>query len=249
MNPPFEKPNYTARTLGDRCIVSCGTEPHYFEQLHATKEYCTKYAPEAWQLFYYGYPDGCPPQSQHQYAFKIKALERAFDAGFASVLWLDTAFQPIASLAPLWKEVDEHGWYIQGQGDALLGNWCSDIALHTFGITRDVAMGIQLCYSGMVALKLNHTIGEEIFKRWVKSYYAGTFDGPHLNDPLSPTRPWGQKLAGHCSTDPRCQGHRHDESALSFILWEMGLTPRHEPFLTLSDDNGFIGHHRKLLCP
>lgn len=35
----------------------------------------------------------------------------------------------------------------------------------------------------------------------------------------------GLKWAGHCANDPRCEGHRHDESALSFVLHEFGLKP------------------------
>jgi len=248
MNPPFWNPRSEDRKISDRCIVSCGTEPHYFEQLHATREYCTKYVPEAWQLFYYGYPDGCPTQIERQYAFKIYALRRAFAAGFAELLWIDTAFQPIGSVGPLWREMNEHGWYIQAQGDAMLGNWCSDVALARFGITRGLAMGIPLCYSGLVGLNIRHETGNRIYRRWCELYDEGTFDGPHENADVD-TEAWGNKLRGRCSTDQRCQGHRHDESALSYILFEMGLEPRREPFIDMGQGVGFIGHHRKLICP
>ncbi len=247
MNPPFWKPDFVDRNIGDRIIVSCGTEPHYFEQLHSTREHCTKYVPEAWQLFYYGYPDGCPPQHARQYAFKIYALERAFAAGFAELVWLDAAFQPIASVEPLWREMTLHGWYVHVQGDAVLGNWCGDYALSVFGITRDVAMTIPLCYSGLVGLNVRHATGNRIYQRWCELFRQGTFDGPHLNQPGT-WEPWGNKFAGPCSSDPRCTGHRHDEAALSYILWEMGLTPRHEPFIEINGQPGFIGHHRKLVC-
>src|SRR6185369_4818723 len=247
MNPAFWSPTSAKRTLGDRCIVSAGTEPKYYEQLHSTRLHCTKYAPEAWQLFYYGYPDGCPRQSQRQYAFKIFALERVVAAGFPIALWLDSAFQPVGSLKPLWEEIEEQGWYIQKQGDAVLGNWCSDAALAIFGISRDKAMEVPLCYSGLVGLNLRKPTGDQIWTHWKDLYEKGAFDGPHQHVYGMSPGPWGDKLQAHCSEDARCLGHRHDESALSFILYDMGLEPRTEPFLRIDRPVGFIGHHVELV--
>ncbi len=249
MNPAFINPMGRDRTLQDKCIVSCGTESHYYEALHSTRLHCAQHVPEAWQLFYYGYPDGCPTQAQSQYAFKIFALRRVCDAGFNTMLWMDTAFQPIASISPLWEEIRAKGWYIQQQGDAVLGNWCSDRALQIFGICRDEAMQIPLCYSGLVGLNVKSWTGAKIWADWQELYERGSFDGPHQNTPGRGAHPWGYKLAAECSTDPRCQGHRHDESALSFILHRMGLRPRVEPFLTMDSPLGFIGHHVRLKCP
>ena len=246
MNPAFWHPLSHDRTIHDQCIVSAGTEPHYYEGLHSTRLHCAKYDPDSWQLFYYGYPDGCPTQQERMYAFKIYAMRRVATAGFARMLWMDSAFQPIAPMHALWKEINDTGWYIQMQGDSVLGSWCSDAALDVFGISRDTAMGIPLCYSGLVGLSMKRLEGKEIWRMWEELYDAGTFDGPHTNVNGAPHTPHGHKTQGHCSTDPRCHGHRHDEAALSFILWKMGLRPRCEPFLTLGSTDGFIGHHVRL---
>lgn len=235
------------RSLQDKCIVSCGTEPHYYESLHSTRLHCAEHVPEAWQLFYYGYPDGCPTQAERQYAFKIYSLRRTFEAGFKTMLWMDSAFQPIASISPLWEEIKLQGWYIQKQGDAVLGNWCSDRSLAIFGIGRDEAMQIPLCYSGLVGLDVKTWNGAKIWDEWQALYESGSFDGPHQNAPGEPCA-WGYKLQSNCSDDPRCEGHRHDESALSFILYKLGLKPRIEPFLTIDSPEGFIGHHVRLKC-
>ncbi len=246
MNPDFWSPTSSYRTLGDKIIVSAGTEPKYYEQLHSTRLHCTKYAPEAWQLFYYGYPDGCPTQKQRQYAFKIYALDRVVLGGFPTILWMDAAFQPVGSLAPLWKEIEEHGWYVHKQGDAVLGAWCSDAALAIFGISRDVAMTIPLCYSGIVGLNIHNSVGAKIWERWKGLYHTGAFDGPHQHMNGRPMEAWGDKLQAHCSDDPRCFGHRHDEAALSWLLWDMGLVLRTEPFIRIDNADGFIGHHVRL---
>lgn len=248
MNPAFWNPLGSDRTLGDRCIVSAGTEPHYYEGLHSTRLHCTRWAPEAWQLFYYGYPDGCPKQVERMYAFKIYALQRSIEAGFQHVLWLDSAFQPVGSMRELWREIEVESWYVQQQGNAVLGNWCSDAALDIFGIDRDQAMTIPLCYSGLVGLNMHTDIGNEIWQQWRILYASGSFEGAHTNVMNSPLVPHGHKTMGHCSSDSRCIGHRHDEAALSFILWKLGKKPRLMPFFKMDTPLGFIGHHVELVC-
>ena len=183
------------------------------------------------------------------YAFKIYALRRAWEAAFGTITWIDSAFQPIASVEPLWAEVERAGWWIPAQGDASLGHWTSDRALEIFGITRDVAMDIPLCYSGLVSILCRTAIGKEIWRLWQDLYNRGAFDGPHQNIIGGQTRAWGNKITGECSKDPRCQGHRHDESALSFVLYKLGLKPSKLPFLTLESEQGFIGHHVPLVVP
>lgn len=249
IQPAFYIPAHQPRAHSDRIIVSCATEPHYYEQLHSTKLHCSAHAPHVWQLFYYGYPEGCPVQHDKQYAFKIYALRRVMEASFGTVTWIDCAFQPIDSLQPLWNEVETHGWWIPAQGDAVLGNWCSDRALDIFGITRDVAMDIPLCYTGLVSLLMRTSIAKEIWRQWQNFYERGAFDGPHQNVIGGQSGAWGQKLTGQCSTDPRCLGHRHDESAMSYILHNLGLKPSKLPFLTLENEQGFIGHHVPLVIP
>ncbi len=243
MNPDFRRPaGYCERTICDRIIVCCGIGAHYDRGYRSTLNHCDVYEPGTWQLFSHDYPDGCPPQSESQYAFKIYALQRAIDAGFRYVLWMDAAFQPIASLEPLWQHIAQYGWFVPVQRDAVLGNWSSDMALDIFQISRDSAMGMPLCFSGIVGLDMASPIGKNIWQLWRELYTQGAWNGPHQNEPGVVPHAWGQKLSGHCSDDPRCCGHRHDESALSMVLWWQGLAPRTE-FLTLYNADGIIGHH------
>lgn len=194
-------------------------------------------------MFWSDYPDGCPPQQEQMYAFKIFALAEAIKAGFRYVLWIDSAFQPIRSIAPLWAAIEQDGWYVPPQLAERLSRWCSDAALALFGIDRSTAAEIPLVYSGLVGLDMESKTGRAIWDGWEALYRAGSFNGPHRNLPGQPTEPWGQKWAGHCSDDPGVQGHRHDESALSYVLWKNGLTPVAKNFLTIESPDGFIGHH------
>lgn len=230
------------RTIHDRIIVSAGIGEAYLPGLASTRAHCAVHSPEAWQLMYTYYPEGCPPHQVSQYAFKIFALRRAVEAGFRYVLWMDSTFQPIASMEPLWDAIAKDGWYVAPQEDARLGEWCSDAALPC---GRDEAMRIPLVYSGLVGLDMVDPTGSAIWLFWQAKFEACLFNGPHRNIPgmQGPFLPWGDKFAGHVSHDPRVKGHRHDEAALSAILWSMNLKPDAKGFTTYHSPDGFIDHH------
>lgn len=241
--PDFISPASTSvRTARDRIIVSCGIGAHYRARLRSTVNHCAVHCPDTWRLFYDDYPIGCPPHHEQQYAFKIYALQRAIAAGFRYVLWMDTSFQPIASIEPLWKIIEEQGWFVARQGDARIGTWISDNALGYFGGGRDSLMETPLCYSGLVGLDLKNQTGFDIWNRWTASYAIGAWNGPHFNTKQRAMHLNGLKYHGLCSDDPRCEGHRHDEASLSMILYLLGLTPMTTGLLTLESERGIIGH-------
>lgn len=247
--PEFEMTSGRSRTDHDMCIVSCGIGPHYQEPLHSTRLHCEVNVPEAWRLFYRELPLGCPPHSEQMYAFKIWAMQRAIDAGFRYVLWMDTAFQPIASMAPLWEVINQEGWYCPPQSSAKLAEWCSDKMVNECRILiRDLDV-IQLCYSGLLGLDMRSVTGKAIWNLWKESQGQGIWNGAHYNRPGEPITPFGLKTQGHVSLTPAVKGHRHDESALSWILWKMGLEMQDRGFLTLESPDGFIGHQVKLVVP
>ena len=202
---------------------------------------CERHCPDATLMFTDGLPDGCAPHDQHQYAFKLAAMKTAIGTGARFILWIDCTFIPLAPIEPLWAAIERDGWYAPQQGNSALGTWTTDAALGEYGIDRDAAMNIQLAYSGLVGLDMHSATGNAIWKGW--NDLAHTFNGPHRNEPGSPIRPWGNKFSGHASNDPRVEGHRHDESALSFVLHSLGLMPRTFGFLTLETPTGFIGRN------
>ena len=225
-----------------RFIVNCAIGSKYTALQAPLRAACAKHCRDATQLFWRGYPPGSPRHEQHQYGFKIHAIQAAIDAGAEQVLWIDCTFIPKASIEPLWEVISSDGWYAPPQGDSRLGTWVSDDVLDIYGISRDAAMEIPLVYSGLVGLDLGG-VGAEVLRLWRELYSRGAFNGPHRNDPGKSPYPWGNKLAGHCSYDPRCEGHRHDEAALSFVLHTLGLTPQCLGFLTIEQPDGFIGRN------
>jgi hypothetical protein len=215
-----------------RVIISAGLgSSHYRRMLRSTENHCAVHCPETWRLFFDVLPEGAKPHSEDQYGFKIHALKRAVDPGYQFILWMDATCQPTASIEPLWEHVAREGFYVVKQGDAMLGSWTSDNALKIFGISRSKAMAIPLVYTGIVGLDMQSENGKAIWRDWETCHLLGAFNGPHFNQrgwPMS----WiehGAKWRGHCSFDPRCEGHRHDEAAMSFVLWKLGLKPVENP--------------------
>ena len=170
-------------------------------------------------------------------------------AGFRYILWMDSSFQPIDNIKPLLDRLKRDGWYCAPQAQARLGTWSTDYLLAQQDIPREEAMTVQLVYSGLIGLDMRSEIGKVIWHRWVASQADGSWNGAHYNAPGQSLRPFGLKTKGHVSNDPRVEGHRHDEAALSAILHDLDLKPVDRGFLTLESHNGFIGHHVELVVP
>lgn len=247
--PEFIMTSGRSRTRHDACIVSVGIGEHYQEPLYSTRLHCEVNAPEAWRLTYRELPLGCRPHLEDMYAFKIHAMQRAIDAGFRYVLWMDTAFQPIASIRPLWDVLEVEGWYCPPQVQARLGEYSSDRLLQHFGLSRATAWTIQLVFSGLVGFDMGSTTGRLLWEAWKDSWISGLWMGAHYHVSGLPLQPHGQKTRGHVSNDPGVSGHRHDEAALSAILYQHGLVPKDRGFLTIESAAGFIGHKVPLITP
>lgn len=235
--------------MNHRAIVNVAVGGHYPELQARLRQACAEHCPAADLWFLSSLPTGCPPHEAHQYAFKLAAMRQAIDRGYRFILWMDCTFIPIAPISVIWEAIERDGWYIPRQGTASLGRWTSDAALAEFNLDRDAAMNIQLCYSGLVGLDMASPRGCAIWSGW--NDQAHTFSGAHKNDPGEPIHEWGNKWAGHVSYDLRVQGHRHDESALSFVLYSLGLAPRGGEFLTVENPrSGVIGRNlaHDLVC-
>ena len=222
-----------------RAIVNVGIGGDYPRRSLELRRRCVEHCPDAHLNIYINtLPPGCPLHGlSHMYAFKLYAMGAAFSAGHNPVLWIDSTNRPRAPIGPLWDEIEAAGWYAAPQGDSVLGDWCTDRALGMYGINRAMARSIPLALSGLVGLDLRHPTGAAVWAEWNHLYIAGAFDGPHkaANGPIIP---WGNKTAGFCSRDSAVQGHRHDEAALSFALWKLGLKPR---FLNFTADEDPVG--------
>lgn len=154
---------------------------------------------------------GAPEHLQSPYAFKIYAFEQAIDAGFTSILWLDSSVFAIRDINPIFDEIERDGYIMQEAGH-YVGEWTNDKALDYFDVSRDEAMKM-LCYgnAGFLGLDFTNPIAVEFFHQWHDAMLFGMFKGEWTNENKTE------------SLDPRVRGHRHDLSCGSIIANKLGM--------------------------
>lgn len=155
---------------------------------------------------------GCPPHSEMPYGFKIYGIQKAIDAGFDQILWLDSSCFAIKNVQPIFDTIEKEGFIFQEAGH-MLGTWTNDKALNHFGLTRDEAMDIKMIgNAGFLGLNMRNVQAKQFFIRWKQSYQSGMFNGAWTNANKTESK------------DSRCKGHRHDMSCSSAIVHTMGLS-------------------------
>lgn len=181
-------------------------------------------------------PPGSPRHGSVPYAFKAHAILEARLRGYELILWADASILPVASLGPLWAQVERDGYWICRNGWQN-AEWTCDAAYVELGITREQNWQIPHVVATAFALDMRHEIGRECADQYLRLAQTRAFCGP-----------WTNKH-GEASADPRVLGHRHDQTALSVIAWATGIrltdaprifayrqTPRHPE--TILEANG-----------
>jgi hypothetical protein len=164
------------------------------------------------------------------YCAKPFALDYARQCGATQAILLDAAFFPIRPIKPLVEHVQRNGYYLCRNGFSV-GEWSSDAALNKFNVSREQALGIEEISSYCVGLDLSPNSVDPLFLLWWWMKSVGTFAAPHTN-----TGHPGRNQ-GFVSADARVKGHRHDQTALSLIAHDLGMT-------RLSDRPEFTAYQR-----
>lgn len=154
---------------------------------------------------------GAPLHSECPYGFKVYAIQQAIEAGYTSVLWLDSSCYAIGNLTPVFDSLERDGMIFQEAGH-MLGTWSTDAQLQYFGMTRDEAMNVGMIgNAGFLGFDFTNPIAERFFVMWHKAMMDGMFKGSWTN------------LEQECSYDPRCRGSRHDMTCSSALVYLMRL--------------------------
>ena len=138
-----------------------------------------------------------PLHKDNPYAFKVYAMQEAFNKGYTRVLWLDSSVWAIKNIQPVFNDILKNGFFLEDSGH-MIGTWSNDNCLKYFKLTRKKANKMRMISSGFVGIDIENPIGLELFEKWKKSMLAGTFIGSWIN-------------------------HRHDQTSLSIIAQTMGL--------------------------
>jgi len=153
---------------------------------------------------------GCPPHSEAPYAFKPFALQKAHSLGYKRVLWCDASVWAIKPIQPVFDYLAENSHMFFH--NTVTGIFTSDRCLAAMGLTREESMKQDMLMGICMGWNLEHEITQEFLKQWLHHAKDGvSFPGRWTNDRLTE------------SQDPRCKGHRHDQSVASILAVRMGM--------------------------
>lgn len=153
---------------------------------------------------------GAPRHDDSPYAFKPALFNAAKAEGYDLAIWMDAAIFAIRDVRPMFEHLEQHGhmFFVNGH----VGPWSSDAALKSFGVDREDAMRMIELTGCCLGIDFRNARSLEWLRRWTEKSLDGvTFPGHWTND------------NAEVSTDPRVNGHRHDQTAASIIAHQMGM--------------------------
>lgn len=157
------------------------------------------------------YPHFCPSHQKIPYAFKPYAFREAQKRGFDMALWIDSAVYAIKPIDCYFQRMEQEGHVLMKNGWSN-GEWCTDAALNTLGLTREEALKMPHLMACVMGLNFKTERSLKFLDEWFKLANDGiTFPGP-----------WTNKN-GEASSDKRVLGHRHDQTAASTISYRLGM--------------------------
>lgn len=154
---------------------------------------------------------GCKPHWEVPYQFKVYAIHKAYKDGYDIALYCDSSIYPIKNITPCLEYIEKNGYLLELCGFHL-GQWCSDRALNIFGITRDEAFKMPMHSAGFTGLNFKNEKAKAFIEKWFEYAKAEeTFKGAWRND--------NNEVSG----DPRCSGHRHDQSVATYLANKLDM--------------------------
>lgn len=184
----------TTEPISKKCIVSLGTKnSRYVDGLARLSNSLRDNASGIDFLgFIHEASVGAPLHTDHPYAFKVYAIQRAIDMGYTSVLWLDCSVWAVAPVHPIFDIIEQVGYWFEGAG-CFTGEWTNKETLNHYEFTLDEALELPMIQSGFMGFNINESATKFIWKEFKKGCEAGLFNGS-----------WGN--------------HRHDQSVMSCVL-------------------------------
>lgn len=203
-----------ASSSSKRCIISCGVGGWYPSGLKRLKDSIVQYGSNEDLMFWSGkYPKGCPTHQQNPYAFKVHCFEKALEAGYEFILWLDCSVWAIRDISEIWGVIARDGHYLWKTGFNVCSQ-TSDACHEYFGLDRDTSEKMEGLSGSMMGFDFNNERSKKFFDLWKKSCDDGAFKGSREHD--------------NQSSDPRFLFHRQDQSCASIIASQLGMNI-HEP--------------------
>jgi hypothetical protein len=168
------------------------------------------------------------------FAFKPFCFMEAKRMGYDSILWVDSSGVVIRRIEPIFQIIEQDGYVFFKNSSHMLGEWCSDEALRSFGMSREEALKLPEANAAAIGLSMQNKMAIEFLDRW----YAKAADGYTFRGTKGKLRDlddydavqWNE--SGRVSNHPKVRGHRHDQSALGAIAAQLGMKLSDERIVT-----------------
>jgi len=150
----------------------------------------------------------CPSHRAVPYGFKPFLIRALAARGCTTVLWCDVSVVIRRDPGPVFQIARERGIAVFDNPGCAQNVWTSDDALAAMGCPTDEAAQFMQIMGCVVAVCVEHPLGRKILEEWS----ALAEDGVTF-------------LGAGGSTRPAFRAHRHDQSALSWLVRKYGVTP------------------------
>lgn len=178
-------------------------------------------------------PKSWTPHKEVPYAFKKHAIYASMgDSNL--ILWLDSAILPLRSLEPLWKQIEDVGYFVPANGNMMNYEWTAESAYNDLfpTVSREAAIGLNRsiphCSSAAFGFNLDTWIGREALDEFAHFANGRAFCGPWANSNGPDKDRYQEDYLKKLYTTAPCgppdvRGHRHDQTALSVIAWRLSM--------------------------
>jgi len=196
-----------------RALVSVATEPYHILQDRQI-QWFGEVDPGCLTRLWREIPKSWPSHEQRPYAFKSRALVAAAET-IDLLLWCDAAVVPIRSMAPLWKRIEQDGYWVMNNGwknDAWTATEAYEILFPGMPLAKARQANKEIPHVCAAAFGVNvkHPIGQMLLSDYFRLCDTEAIRGPWKNTPDTRCGP------------PGVLGHRHDQTILSIVAHDLG---------------------------
>lgn len=150
------------------------------------------------------------------YGFKPHAIQRAIDAGYTKIIWLDPSVYPTCNMNVLINSLDKNPMIVR-TGDQSIVGMVNKNALDWFGLSEDQLGSTNHIGGTFYAFNLNDTKVRAAFFLWKEAEEAGIFG----------------------DQDAFMKGHWADEACMTLALYRMGIKQYYEKEFTYLNQKDF----------
>lgn len=143
----------------------------------------------------------CKPHSDQKYQFKSFCIQAAKEMGYEKIAWMDSSIMVFDDIEHLWKLTSQVGVVTFDNPGCPEATWTSDDCLEAMGCDKDYAKTFFQIDAAMLFFDFTFFKTQELFNDYLKY----STDGICLNGVSESSR-------------ENFNGHRHDQSILSYLI-------------------------------